>query len=54
MFTSFKIMTAALQDFLAANLPQLSHSWWDDNVIERLSFQQQKVAKEKGFQSLSI
>ncbi|MBY8152091.1 DEAD/DEAH box helicase family protein [Vibrio fluvialis] len=53
MFTSFKIMTAALQDFLAANLPQLSHSWWDDNVIERLSFQQQKVAKEKGFQSLN-
>ncbi|EGR7952193.1 helicase-related protein [Vibrio vulnificus] len=53
MFTSFKIMTAALQDFLAANLPQLSDSWWEDNVIERLSFHQQKIAQEKGFKSLN-
>ncbi|WP_432463236.1 hypothetical protein [Agarivorans sp. QJM3NY_33] len=43
MFTSFKIMTRALQDFLSSNLPTLSDDWWENNVIERLSFQQQKI-----------
>lgn len=54
MFTSFKIITAALQDFLAWNLQKLSDLWWENNVIERLLFQQSEVAKEKVFQSLSI
>ncbi|WP_261883527.1 helicase-related protein [Vibrio pelagius] len=52
MFTSFKIMTRALQDFLSSNLPTLSDDWWEINVIERLSFQQQKIAQEKGFTSI--
>ncbi|USD43925.1 DEAD/DEAH box helicase family protein [Vibrio sp. SCSIO 43135] len=52
MFTNFKIMTRALQDFLSSNLPTLSDDWWENNVIERLSFQQQKVALEKGFTSI--
>lgn len=52
MFTSFKIMTRVLQEFLSSYLPKLSDLWWEYNVVDRLSFQQQKVAQDKDFKSL--
>jgi superfamily II DNA or RNA helicase len=34
------------------HLPALSTSWWDKLVLDRLSFQQQRTARERGFTRL--
>lgn len=39
--------------FLETNLPRLSEDWWSKRVMDRLSFQQQRVANERRFQRLS-
>lgn len=53
MHASFKILTQVLQAFLSFQLSKLSEKWWENNVVERLSFQQQKIATEKDFKSIS-
>ena len=41
-----------LSAFLTENLPKLSEKWWQAHVIDRLSFQQQRTATERGITSL--
>src|SRR6266850_5945622 len=38
---------AELERFLLENLPRLSGDWWTKLVVSRLSFQQQRLVKEK-------
>lgn len=50
-----ELLRAATKDisaFLSAQLPKQSHDWWDKLVIDRLSFQQQRTARERGFKNL--
>ncbi|WP_169979793.1 DEAD/DEAH box helicase [Tautonia rosea] len=44
--------TACLARILSEKLPDLSPDWWEKYVIDRLSFQQQRTARERGFTSL--
>ncbi|MEO8644034.1 helicase-related protein [Pseudomonas sp.] len=39
--------------WLEAKLPALGSTWWVDNVVNRLTFQQQRLVEEKRIQSLS-
>lgn len=39
--------------WLEVKLPALSSKWWIDNVVNRLTFQQQRLVEEKRIQSLS-
>lgn len=50
-----ELLRAASRDvssFLRRHLPQLSPDWWNRLVIDRLSFQQQRTARERGFTRL--
>ena len=47
-----RIATAELARFLASKLPDLSTEWWQQHVVNRLSFQQQRMLQERGFQTL--
>jgi hypothetical protein len=47
-----QMATADVAVFLAAKLPELSPDWWQKLVLDRLSFQQQRVAEERRFTSL--
>lgn len=47
-----KAATAELERFLSASLPKLSNDWWTKHVIDRLSFQQQRLAQERHFTAL--
>lgn len=47
-----RIATADLVRFLAAKLPDFSPDWWQQQVVDRLSFQQQRMVQERGFQTL--
>lgn len=47
-----RIATAELARFLASKLPILSPDWWQQYVVDRLSFQQQRMVQERGFQTL--
>ena len=42
-----KMATSDLANFLQEKLPELSDQWWQEHVVERLSFQQQRVVGEK-------
>lgn len=42
-----------LATFLNENLPKISETWWQTHVIDRLSFQQQRTAAERGIISLT-
>ena len=44
--------TAELAAFLAKHLPALGAAWWKTHVEDRLSFQQQRTVKERGFTTL--
>ena len=44
--------TPELARFLNANLPKLSADWWPKHVVSRLSFQQQRMVQERGYNSL--
>lgn len=44
--------TNELAQFLTLQLPSLSEDWWKKHVIDRLSFQQQRMVQERGFESL--
>lgn len=41
-----------LAGFLAAHLPGLHDNWWETQVLNRLSFQQQRRANEQGYERL--
>src|SRR5947209_396125 len=44
--------TPELARFLAAKLPALSTDWWQKHVVQRLSFQQQRMVQERGIRGL--
>ena len=46
------LATADLAQFLASKLPDLSADWWQRNVLDRLSFQQQRTVQERGHHTL--
>jgi ATP-dependent helicase HepA len=41
-----------LAHFLSASLPPLSDTWWQQHVVDRLSFQQQRMIQERGCNTL--
>ncbi|MFH2122750.1 MAG: helicase-related protein [Pseudomonadota bacterium] len=47
-----KLATRELTQFLLSVLPPLDVNWWQKLVVERLSFQQQRLVQEKGFKGL--
>ena len=47
-----RIATPVLADFLTFRLPDLAHNWWQERVLERLTFQQQRIVNEQGFSEL--
>ncbi len=44
--------TAELTSALAKHLPALGADWWKENVVNRLSFQQQRAVEERGIARL--
>jgi ATP-dependent helicase HepA len=52
MHNELKLATSDLAHFLQEQLPELSEDWWKKHVIERLSFQQQRLMGEKRISSL--
>lgn len=46
------ITTAEIVKFLTLNLPKISEQWWEQLVVNRLSFQQQRVVRERGYNRL--
>ena len=47
-----RLAAVELAAFLKTQLPPLSPDWWTKHVIERLSFQQQRVAAERKFSAI--
>ncbi len=47
-----RIATVGITRFLATQLPALSPDWWQKHVVDRLSFQQQRIVQERGHASL--
>lgn len=47
-----RMATSELERFLSTSLPTLSNEWWQKNVIDRLSFQQQRHAQERNCKAL--
>lgn len=47
-----QLSTGELTQFLSAQLPAFSEDWWNKHVVDRLSFQQQRMVQEQGFKSL--
>jgi len=52
MHDLIKSATPELARYLGEKLPAISSDWWQKHVIARLSFQQQRVAQERGHSSL--
>lgn len=52
MHSELKLATSDLSRFLQVKLPELSEDWWEKHVVDRLSFQQQRVIGEKNISSL--
>ena len=46
------IAAAELAGFLAKHLPALDKDWWKKYVEDSLSFQQQRMVRERGFTML--
>src|SRR3989338_10900339 len=46
------ITTVEIRRYLEKHLPALDAEWWRKHVIDRLSFQQQRIAQERGFTKL--
>ena len=46
------IVTAEIVAFLAIKLPHLNDNWWNVNVVDNLSFQQQRILNERGLKKL--
>jgi ATP-dependent helicase HepA len=47
-----RMATAEIARLLAATLPDLCTEWWEKHVLDRLSFQQQRIARECGHKAL--
>lgn len=52
MHNELRLATSDLAEFLQRELPELSNDWWKHYVVERLSFQQQRIIEEKHAKSL--
>ncbi|MCK0101970.1 SNF2-related protein [Pseudohalocynthiibacter sp. F2068] len=52
MHNELRIASAELAKFLQQELPKLSEYWWEKHVVERLSFQQQRIIEEKRLSKL--
>ena len=52
MIGLLRIATSDLEQFLSRSLPRISDDWWNKHVIDRLSFQQQRLAQERNFKEL--
>ena len=52
MHKEISLATTSLAVFLQERLPEISGQWWEKNVVDRLSFQQQRMASEKRISSL--
>ena len=48
----FQLAIVDLAHFLGSKLRSLSEDWWQRNVVDRLSFQQQRTVQERGYQTL--
>jgi len=48
----FQIATVELASFLENCLPDFSMDWWNEKVMDNLSFQQQRFVEERGYDSL--
>ncbi|GAB4166300.1 MAG: hypothetical protein Fur0039_03020 [Rhodocyclaceae bacterium] len=46
-------VAAAIAAVLQRELPQLGQDWWQSNVVDRLSIQQQRLVNERRVDSLS-
>ena len=47
-----RIATPDLATFLRSRLPELSPNWWQTYVVDRLSFHQQRMVQERGYESI--
>ena len=45
--------TILLEKWLSDKLPKFSQSWWEECVLDKLSYNQRLIAEEKGFTKLS-
>ena len=45
--------TRELSRFLNAHLPEMASDWWQNHVVSRLSFQQQRIVQEQGRTNLN-
>lgn len=52
MYNELKMATSDLAEFLQRELPEFSDDWWEKYVIDRLSFQQQRIIEEKRLNTL--
>ncbi len=52
MHELIRTATAELSAFLSIHLPTFGEDWWETNVVDRLSFQQQRAVNERGLTSL--
>jgi SNF2 family DNA or RNA helicase len=52
MIDVLRLTTSDLASFLGLQLPRLSDQWWAKCVLDKLSFQQQRTAEERGFTTL--
>ena len=46
------VATTELVRFLSAHLPAISDEWWEKHVVDRLSFQQQRMVQERNYSGL--
>ncbi len=49
----FRAATGDLAGFLAVHLPTLAEGWWKTHVVDRLTFQQQRIVEERRFTELA-
>ena len=47
-----RVATTELVRFLSAHLPDFSDKWWEDHVVDKLSFQQQRMVQERNYERL--
>lgn len=52
MHNELRMATSDLAEFLEQELPKFSDDWWEKYVIDRLSFQQQRIIEEKRLKAL--
>ena len=52
MNTYLNVAKGVLSEWLGSLLPQVSEDWWEECVVENLSYYQREKAKEKGYTKL--